>query len=187
MSGIGQVTDAARIARAEAVTVAANVQSAIGTVQAIATLLSTHTDAVTAKAMSEMEARAQQVASYSDAQTSQATATLRQQVESEMVSIVASAEETAIRRTRDAKEHIRRKVEAKLQQEQATTRQQTDETRTAVGDIATKLDQLPKQLNEYKPAQEATVTAQGERLSADVEKRLELQSSQFCSIFTGDA
>ena len=47
-----------------------------------------------------------------------------------------------------------------------------------LGDIAAKLDQLTKQLNEYKPAQEATVTAQGERLSADAEQRLELQSSR---------
>ena len=80
-----------------------------------------------------------------------------------MVSVAVSADETAVRRMRDAKECIRREVEAKLQQEQATTRQQTDETRTAAGDIAAKLDQLTKQLNEYKSAQEATVTAQGER------------------------
>ena len=59
-------------------TAAVNAQSAIGTVQTIATSLSAHTGAVAAKAMSKMEARMQQVASYSDAQTSQATATLRQ-------------------------------------------------------------------------------------------------------------
>ena len=76
MSGVGQVADAVRIARAEVATVAANAQSAIGTVQTIATSLFAHTDAATAKAMSEMEARMQQVASYSDAQTSQATDTL---------------------------------------------------------------------------------------------------------------
>ena len=83
-----------------------------------------------------------------------------------MVSVAARADETAAKRTRDAEDRIRRKIEAKLQQEQATTHQQTDETRTAIEDIAAKLDQLTKQLNEYKPAQEAAVTAQGERLSA---------------------
>ena len=143
-----------------------------------ATLLSAHTDAATAKAMSEMEARVQQVASYSDAQTSQAAATLRQELESGMVSVAASADETAAKRTRDAEERIRREVEAKLQQEQATTRHQTDETCTAVEDIAAKLDQLTEQLNEYRPAQEATVTSQGERLSVGVEERFELQSSR---------
>ena len=95
-----------------------------------------------------------------------------------MVSVVAIADETVAKHTRDTEEHIRRKVEAKLQQEQATTHQQTDETRTAIEDIAAKLNQLTKQLNEYRPLQEATVMAQGERLSAGVEKRLELQSSR---------
>ena len=69
-----------------------------------------------------------------------------------MVSVAASVDETAAKHTRDAKECIRREVEAKLQQEQATTRQQTDETRTAIEDIAAKLDQLTNQLNEYRPA-----------------------------------
>ena len=178
MSGVGQVADAVRIARAEAATAAANAQSSIGMVQTIAMSLSTHTDVATAKAMSEMEACVQQIASYSDAQTSQAAATLRQELELGMVSVAASADETVAKRTCDAEERIRREVEAKLQQEQATARQQTDETRTAVEDIAAKLDQLTKQLNEYKPAQEAAVMAQGERLSAGVEKRLELQSSR---------
>ena len=178
LSSIGQVADVVRIARAEAATAAANAQSAIGTVQTIATSLFAHTDAATAKAMSEMEARVQRVASYSDAQTSQAIATLRQQLESEMVSVAVSADETAAKRTHDAEERIRREVEAKLQQEQATTRQQADETCTAIEDIAAKLDRLTKQLNEYRPAQEATVTVQGERLLASVEKRLELQSSR---------
>ena len=77
-SGVGQVTDAMRIARAEVVTVVANAQSAIGTLQTLATSLSTHRDVAAAKAMSEMEARVQQVASYSDAQMSQAIATLWQ-------------------------------------------------------------------------------------------------------------
>ena len=117
MSGVGQVTDAMRIARAEVATAAANAQSAIGTVQIIAVSLSAHTDVATAKAMSEMEVCVQQVASYLDVQTSQATAMLRQQLESEMVSVVASVDETVVRHTRDAKERIRHEVEAKLQQE----------------------------------------------------------------------
>ena len=67
ISGVGQVADAVRVARAEAATAAANAQSAIGTVQTLATSLSVHTEEMTAKAVSEMEARVQQVASYSDA------------------------------------------------------------------------------------------------------------------------
>ena len=95
-----------------------------------------------------------------------------------MVPVAASADETATKRTCDGEECIRREVEAKLQQEQLTMRQQTDETRTAVEDIAAKLDQLMKQLNKYRPVQETTVTAQGKRLAAGAEKRLELQSSR---------
>ena len=94
----------------------------------------------------------QQVASYSDAQTSQATATLRQQLESEIVSVAASTDETATKRTHDAEARIRRDVEAELQKNQADTRREVEQTRTAVDNIATRLDQLTTQLNEYRPA-----------------------------------
>ena len=53
-----------------------------------------------------------------------------------------------------------------------------EKTRTAVDNIATRLDQLTTQLNEYRPAQEATVVAQGEKLSSNVETRLQSHSSR---------
>ena len=177
MSGVGQVADAVRIARAEAATAAANAQSAIGTVQTLTMSLSAHTEEATAKAVSEMEARVQQVASYSDAETSQATATLQQQLESKLVSVVVSADETATKRMHDAEACIQRGVEAELQKNQADTRREVEQTRTVVDDIATRLDQLTTQLNEYRPVQEATVAAQGEKLSSNVETRLQMQSS----------
>ena len=74
MSDIGEVADAVRVACAKA---AANAQSAIGMVQTLATSFSVQMEVATAKAMGEMEKRVRQVASYSDAQTSQATAMLR--------------------------------------------------------------------------------------------------------------
>ena len=98
-----------------------------------------------------MEARVQQVASYSDTQTSQATATLRQQLESEIASIAASADETATKRTYEAEARIQHDVEAELQKNQADTRREVEQTRTAVDNIATRLDQLTTQLNEYRP------------------------------------
>ena len=49
--------------------------------------------------------------------------------------------------------------------------------RTAVDNLAAKLDQLTTQLNEYRPAQESMVMALGEQLSTNVEMRLQLQSS----------
>ena len=117
MSGVGQVTNAVRVARAEAATAVADAQSAMGMVQTLTMSLSAHTEAATAKPMGEMEKRVQQVASYSDAQTSQAIATLRQELESEIVSVVASADETTAKRTRDVEECIQRKIETKFQQE----------------------------------------------------------------------
>ena len=53
--------------------------------------------------MGEMEERVPQVASYSDAQTSQATTTLWQQLEAEIVSVVSSTDETAAKRMHDAR------------------------------------------------------------------------------------
>ena len=172
--GVGQVAYAVHIARAEAAMAAVNAQSAIGTVQTLTTSLSAHTEEATAKVVSKMEARVQQIASYSDAQMSQATATLRQQLESELVSVAASADETATKHMHDAEARIRRSVEAELQKNQADTRREVEQTRTAVDDIATRLDQLTTQLNEYRPVQEATVAAQGEKLSSNVETRLQM-------------
>ena len=77
MSGIGEVADAVCVVRAEAAMAVADSQNAMGIVQTLAMSFSAHTKAATVKAMGEMEKRAQQVASYSDAQMSQATATLR--------------------------------------------------------------------------------------------------------------
>ena len=104
--GIGQVSDVVRIARAEAAMAATNAQSAMGTVQTLTTSFSAHTKAATVKAMGEMEKHVQYVASYSDAQTSQAIATLRQQIESKLVSVVASEDETAAKRTWEVEERI---------------------------------------------------------------------------------
>ena len=111
-------------------------------------------------------------------QTSQATATLRQQLESELVSVAASADETATKRMHDAEARIQRGVQPELQKNQADTRREVEQTRTAVDDIATRLDQLTTQLNEYRPVQEATVAVQGEKLSSNVETRLQMQSSR---------
>ena len=64
---------------------------------------------------------------------------------------------------------------------QAYARQETEKTCTAVDNIATRLDQLATQLNEYRPAQEATVMAQGEELSTNIKMRLQLQSSHLAN------
>ena len=157
---------------------AANVQSAIGTVQTLATSFSTQTEAATVKTMGEMEKRVRQVASYSDAQTSQAIAMLRQQLDAEIVSVASSADETAAKRTHDAEERIRRDVEAELQKNQADTSHEVEKTRTAVDNIATRLDQLTTQLNEYRPAQEVLVAVQGKKLSLNVKTRLQSHSSR---------
>ena len=81
-------------------------------------------------------------------------------------------------RTREAEKQIQRDVEAELQKLQANTHQEAENTRTAMDNLAAKLDQLTTQLNEYRPAQESTVAAQGEQLSTNVEMRLQLQSSR---------
>ena len=82
------------------------------------------------------------------------------------------------KRTHDAKARIWCDVEAELQKNQADTRREVEQTRTAVDNIATRLDQLTTQLNEYRPVQEAKVVAQGEKLSTNVEIRLQLHSSR---------
>ena len=115
LSGIGKVADAVRVAHVEAATVAANAQSAIGTVQTLTTSFSTQMEVATTKIMGEMEEGMCQVASYSDAQTSWATTTLQKQLKAEIVSVASSTDETALKRTHDAEKRIRRDVEAELQ------------------------------------------------------------------------
>ena len=58
--------------------------------------------------------------------TSQATATLRQQLESEIVSIVSSIDETITKRIQEAEERIRRNVETELQKNQVAARREAE-------------------------------------------------------------
>ena len=55
LSGIGQVIDAVRVARAEVATAAANTQSAIGMVHTLATSFSAEAEVATAKVVGKME------------------------------------------------------------------------------------------------------------------------------------
>ena len=83
-----------------------------------------------------------------------------------------SAAETSAMRVREAEQQIRCDVEAEMQKLQADEGQEAEYTRTLVDNLASKLEQLTTQLNEYKPAQEVTLAVQGEQLSMNVEMRL---------------
>ena len=77
-------------------------------------------------------------------------------------------------RAREAEQRIRRNVEAEMQKLQEDAHHEAENTRAAVDNLASKLEWLTTQLNEYRPAQEATVAVQGEQLSSNVEMRLQL-------------
>ena len=128
ISGVGQVADEVRMARAEATSAAADAQSAIGTVRQLAASLSAQTEATKATTASEIEERVHQVASYSDAQTTRATTQMKKQLESEIASATSSAAESSVMRTREAEQRIRRDVEAEMQKLQADARQEAENT-----------------------------------------------------------
>ena len=78
MSGIRQVVDEVRMARAEATSASTDAQSAIGTVRTLAALPSAQMEVTKAMTASEIAERVCQVASYSDAQMTQATTQLKE-------------------------------------------------------------------------------------------------------------
>ena len=81
ISGVGQVADEVRKARMEAVTAAAEAESAKGTIRSQAASLSAHAEASAAKAVEVMEGRVQQLAHESGVHTSRVAEEVTQRLE----------------------------------------------------------------------------------------------------------
>ena len=129
ISSVGQVVEEVRVARMEVVVVAADAQSAVGMVRKVAAPFSAETEATTATAIGKMEERVQQVAAYSDAQTSRAAAMLKEQLESKIHGAATSTAETTEIRMHDTVEGVRRNVQATLSQNLADARQKEEKRR----------------------------------------------------------
>ena len=81
------------------------------------------------------------------AHTTRTTSQLREQLKSKITTFAPSAAESSAMRTREAKKRIRHDVEAELQKLQTDTCQKAEDARTAVDNLAAKLEQLTTQLN----------------------------------------
>ena len=73
---------------------------------------------------------------------------------------------------------MRRELQAQLEQNLAESRRREEEAQKFIADVASKLERLTQQLNEYRTVQEKDIVEGHERLSGDVDVRLKIQSSQ---------
>ena len=94
------------------------------------------------------------------------------------MNIAATTEET----TRMAVEDVRRGVQVQIEQIHADARQGEAESRRQVGEIATKLATLTEQLNKFKPASSEQVEGSQQRISDEMEQRLNLHSVRMDTI-----
>ena len=67
---------------------------------------------------------------------------------------------------------MRRELQAQMEQNLAESRRREQEAHETVKKIASELEQLTKQLNEFKPVGEADAEAREMQLSCEVDARL---------------
>ena len=77
--------------------------------------------------------------------------------------------------TREAVDVMRRELQAQMEQNLAESRRKEQEAQEIVKKIASELEQLTKQLNQFKLVREANAVARETQLSSDVDARLQLQ------------
>ena len=175
ISGVGQVADEVRKARMEAAAAAAEAESAKGTIRSQAASLSAHAEASAAKAVEVMEGRVQQLAHESGVHTSCVAEEVTQRLEAEINTAATSTAATAQTQMREAVDVMRRELQAQMEQNLAESRRKEQEAQETVKKIASELEQLTKQLNQFKPVREADAVARETQLSSDVDARLQLQ------------
>ena len=175
ISGVGQVADEVRKARMEAAAATAEAESAKGTIHSQAASLSAHAEASAAKAVEVMEGRVQQLAHESGIHTSRVTEEVTQRLEAEINAAVTSTAATAQAQMREAVDVMRRELQAQMEQNLAESHRKEQEAQETVKKIASELEQLTQQLNQFKPVREADAVARETQLSSDVDARLQLQ------------
>ena len=152
----------------------AKVKSVQGEVASQAASLWAHADASTAHAVEVLSGCVQEVVMHSEAQASRVAKMVTRQLEGEIQAVVASATMNANINVRTMVEGMRREVQAQIEQNRVKAQRRDEETQQMVNKIFAGLEQLTKQLNEFRPASEANVGGVQKQVSEQFEQRLNL-------------
>ena len=178
MSGVGRVADETRRAREVAEAAIAEAKSVHGEVQSKVASLTARADASAAHAVEVLSGRVQEVAEQSQVQTSRVAVAVAQQLEKEIEAAASSTAATAEIHTRTAVEGMRRDVQAQIEQTRADAQRRDEETQKTIQQIAAGLEQLTKQLNDFRPVNVEHVGVAQKQVSENIEQRLNLQSNR---------
>ena len=99
-------------------------------------------------------------------------------MEKEIEAAASSTAATAEIHTRTAVEGMCRDVQAQIEQTRADAQRKDEETQKTIQQIAAGLEQLTKQLNDFRPVNVEHVGVAQKQISEKIEQRLNLQSNR---------
>ena len=147
---------------AEAKSVHEAVESKVASLTAQANASVTHITSVLSECV-------QQVAEHSQAQTSRVAVAVAQQLEKEIEAAVTSTAATAEIQMCTAVEGMRRDVQAQIDQNRADAQRRDEENQKTIQQIAAGLEQLTKQLNDFRPVNVEHVGVAQQQVTENVE------------------
>ena len=103
---------------------------------------------------------------------------MAQQLEKEIEAAASSTAATAEIHTRTVVEGMRRDVQAQIEKTRVDTQRRDEETQKTIQQIAAGLEQLTKQLNDFRPVNVEHVGVAQQQVAKNVEQRLNLQSNR---------
>ena len=178
MSGVRCVADETRCAREVAEAAIAEARSVHGEVQSKVASLMARADASAAHAIEVLSGRVQEVAEHSQVQTSRIAVAVAQQLEKEIEATVTSTAATTEIQTRTAVEGMRCDVQAQIDQNRAYVQRRDEENQKTIQQIVAGLDNLTKQLNDFRLVNVEDVGDAQQQVTEKFEQRLNLQSSR---------
>ena len=118
----------------------------------------------------------QEVARHSEAQTSCVAEAVAQQLEKEIEAAATSTAATVEIQMHIAVEGMRRDVQAQIDQNRVDAQRRDEENQKTIQQIAAGLEELTKQLNDFRPVNVEHVGVAQQQVTENVEQRLNLES-----------
>ena len=115
-------------------------------------------------------------------QTSRVAVAVAQQLEKEIEAAASSTAATAEIHMCTAVEGMRRDVQAQIEKTRVDAQRRDEETQKTIQQIAAGLEQLTKQLNDFRPVNVEHVGVAQQQVAENVEQRLNLQSNRIDNV-----
>ena len=151
MSDVGHIVDETHCAHEVAEAAIAEARSMHGEVQSKVASLMARADASTVHTVEVFSGRVREVAEHLEVQTSRVAEAVTQQLEREIEAATTSTATMVEVQTRTAVEGMRRDVQEQIEQNRANAQHRDEDTQKTIQQIAAGLEQLTKQLNDFRP------------------------------------